>query len=102
MLFVTYWELNENMSVEERQKIAGKLIEGGHFPPEGMEILRWDSTPDGWGILVAEAESAEAVQNALNVWRASGAGFFHVTRTAPAIPVRDAVANTQALLEKLG
>lgn len=102
MLFVTYWELNESMPVRERVEIARRLTEDGHFPPDDVEVLRWDATPDDWGILVLEAASAEAVQNALALWRASGAGFFSTTRTAPAVPVREAVGNTAALLEELG
>lgn len=102
MLFVTYWELNEEMSVETRQKIALKLTEEGHFPPAGVELIRWDATPDGWGILVTEAESAAAVQDALTLWRAAGRGFFESTRTAPATPVEEAIGSAQEILETLG
>jgi hypothetical protein len=87
MLFLTYWELNEDMSVEERQQVAGKLTSSGLFPPEGVNIIRWDSTPDGWGILLAEAESAADIADAINMWRAAGTGFFKSTRTAPAEPL---------------
>lgn len=102
MLFLTYWELNENTSVAQREKSAASVIGEGHFPPDGIEILRWDITPDGWGILVTEADSPEAVQNALTVWRASVDGFFNATTTAPAVPVTRAMANTRELLDALG
>lgn len=102
MLFVTYWELNEEMSVETRQKAARKLTEEGHFPPAGVEVIRWDATPDGWGILVTEAESATAIQDALTLWRAAGRGFFKSTKTAPATPVEEAIGNAQEILETLG
>ena len=45
MLFLTYWELNEGMSVEERQQVAQKLMSAGLFPPRDVNILRWDATP---------------------------------------------------------
>ena len=102
MLFMTYWELNEEMAVGERQEIAKKLTDAGLFPPENVEVLRWDATPDGWGVLICEAESASDVARALNVWRVAGKGFFKTTRTAPAVPVREAIADTAELLEALG
>lgn len=102
MLFLTYWELNENMSVEDRLRIAQKLTASGLFPPKGVTILRWDGTPDGWGILIVEAESAAAMNHALTLWRAAGAGFFKLTRTSPAQPIPEAVSMTGELLKALG
>jgi hypothetical protein len=102
MLFLTYWELNENMSVGERLQVAGKLTEKGLFPPEGVKILRWDVTPDSWGILLVEADSAAAANAALMQWRASGAGFFKFTRTAPAIPVEESIPQVQQILNDVG
>lgn len=101
MLFLTYWELNEGMPVEERQSVAQRLTGSGLFPPANVNILRWDSTPDGWGILLAEAERVEDITDAVNMWRAAGAGFFKNTRTAPAQPVQKALANMDEMLRKL-
>lgn len=101
MLFVTYWELNEDMSAEERQEIATKLTGSGLFPPDNVNILRWDTTPDGWGILLAEADSAAAISDALFLWRAAGAGFFKSTKTAPAEPVQEALPRFGEMLQKL-
>lgn len=102
MLFLTYWELNEDMSVEERQHVAQKLTTSGLFPPKGVNIIRWDATPDGWGILIAEAESVANISDAVNMWRAAGAGFFKSTRTAPAEPVQEALPRNGELLKALG
>lgn len=102
MLFLTYWELNEEMSVEQRLEIAETLTEEGHFPPDGVEIVRWDLTPDGWGIVLTEADSPAAMHRALLVWRASGDGFFEITKTAPVQPVREAIPNDRELLDSLG
>lgn len=101
MLFITYWELNEDMPVGERQKVAEKLISAGLFPPKGVNIIRWDGTPDGWGILIVEAESAADVSDALNMWRAAGAGFFKFSKTAPAQPIQDALSRQGELLKAL-
>jgi len=101
MLFVTYWELNENMSVEQRLEVGQKLTSSGLFPPENVNIIRWDITPDGWGILITEAENAADIDQAINMWRATGAGFFNVTKTAPAMPVQEAISNTAELLKTL-
>jgi hypothetical protein len=89
------------MSVAERMQVAEKFTSSGLFPPEGVKIVRWDSTPDNWGILLVEAESEAAMGMAVNMWRAAGAGFFKVTKTAPATPVDEAIANTADMLEKL-
>ena len=101
MLFVTYWELNENMSVEERSQIAQKLTASELFPPEGVNIIRWDATPDGWGILITEAESAADVFHAINTWRSAGAGFFKSTKTAPAMPVEETIPIGAEILKAL-
>lgn len=98
MLFITYWELNENMSVEQRQQVAKQLTSSGQFPPEHVEVLRWDATPDGWGVLIAEADSAAEYFKALNMWRVEGTGFFKSTKTAPALPVQEAMATAEEML----
>jgi len=77
MLFLTYWELNENMADPERQQVAQKLTSKGLFPPNGVKVIRWDVTPDNWGVLIFEAEDS--------------AGFFKTTKTAPALPVVEAI-----------
>lgn len=102
MLFLTYWELNENMSVGERLQVAQKLTASGLFPPKDVNIVRWDVTPDAWGILIAEAESAAAIEQAIVMWRAAGAGFFKVTKTSPAMPVQESIPRTAELLKALG
>ena len=84
MLFLTYWELNENMPDPERQQVAQKLTSKGLFPPNGVKVIRRDGTPDNWGILILEAEDAASAFRAIGLWRAAGAGFFKTTKTAPA------------------
>jgi hypothetical protein len=101
MLFITYWELNEDRSTEENIQAAQKLTSSGLFPPDKVKIIRWDGTPDGWGILVCEAESAGAMSDALNMWRAAGKGFFKVTKTAPAQPIEETIPQIAELLKRL-
>ena len=103
MLFLTYWKLNENMSVEERQEVAMTLTGEQVFPPEDVELIRWDGTPDGWGIAIMEADNFAAVNNALNMWRlaAGDTQFFEMTKTAPAAPATDIIAQTAVMLEEL-
>lgn len=101
MQFMTYWKLNEAMSVRERQEVASSLVESGQFPPENVDILRWDATPDGWGVLITEADSAEDVMRAVNMWRVPAPGFFETTQTAPAQPVEEVLSQTEELLSAL-
>lgn len=102
MLFITYWELNENSAVSSNLEAANKLTASGMFPPPNVQILRWDITPDNWGILILEADSAQVVSDALSMWRAAVPGFFKVTKTAPAIPVQEAIPATARILQSLG
>jgi hypothetical protein len=89
MLFLTYWELSEDVPEHERGQVGQKLTSKGLFPPKGVRIICWDETPDGWGILLLEADNAADVFRALDLWRAAGAGFFKMTKTAPALPVQE-------------
>jgi hypothetical protein len=102
MLFLTYFEMNEEMPVAERLQAAQKLTASGLFPPKDVKVVRWDITPDGWGILVVEADNAAALDRGLTLWRATGAGFFRKTRTAPAQPVLEAIPLTAEVLKALG
>jgi hypothetical protein len=101
MLFLCYWELNENMPSVERMQVANRLTSSGLFPPEGVKIVRWDETPDGWGILLFEAESAQDAAQSLELWRAAGAGFFKMTKTAPAVPIEELMPVMEKMFEAL-
>jgi hypothetical protein len=102
MLFVTIWELNETNPVATNIGAAQRLMGAGLFPPAGVTILRWDATPDNWGVLIVEAESAAAMEATLTLWRAAAPGFFKMTKTAPASPVQETVGRTAELLQRLG
>ena len=102
MLFLSYWEIDENASVEQRFAAASKLANSGLFPPPNVKILRWDMTPDWWGIIVMEADNAADVASVLDVWRVAFDGFFRVTKTSPAMPVADSFPHMAKLLENWG
>ena len=101
MQFITYFELNEDMPESERQAIAGKVMGSGLFPPEGVNILSWDATPDLWGTIRVEADTVEQVVQAIGLWRAAGGGFFKTTKTAPAMPVQEIIPLITEVVEKL-
>jgi hypothetical protein len=92
MLFLCYWELNENIAVIDHLKVGKILNEAGLFPPPGIEILRFDITPDYWGVTLFNAESAEAAFTIIDLWRTGGAGFFKTVKMSPALTVPDASA----------
>ena len=92
MLFLCYWELNENIAVIDHLKLGKMLMESGLFPPPGTELIRFDMTPDYWGITVFKAESAEAAFSAIDLWRVAGTGVFKNVKVSPAMPVKDASA----------
>ena len=100
-LYLWYWELNENMPSAERLKVAKELTSSGLFPPEGVNVLRFDVTPDNWGITVLEADNAEDVFKAINVWRAAKEGFFNTVKVSPAMPVKEIMPLNASILEAL-
>lgn len=103
MLFLTYWKINEGISARKTNEIASTLTQEGLFPPDGAEVIRWDATPDGWGIVLWEADEYGAVNTGLNMWRAAAGetAFFEETRTAPAAPVEEVIPEMTAMLEQL-
>lgn len=103
MLFLTYWKLNEGLSARKTNEIAMSLTEEGMFPPEGAEIIRWDGTPDGWGIVLWDADDYAAVNNGLNMWRAAAGetAFFEKTMTAPAAPAEEIIPQQAEMLERM-
>lgn len=102
MLFLCYWEINENVSVEKRFAAASKVANSGLFPPPNVNVLRWDMTPDWWGILLMEADDPADVARALDIWRVAFDGFFKVTKTSSAMPIAENMPYMAKLLEDMG
>lgn len=101
MLFLMYWELNEGVSVADRLLAAEKLMTAKLFPPENIELVRFDITPDNWGITLVNAESIEELSNLNNMWRIACPGIFKTTKLSPARPVQESIGSTNALLQRL-
>ncbi|MBM4445428.1 MAG: hypothetical protein FJ020_09055 [Chloroflexi bacterium] len=101
MLFMTYFELGDGMPERQRLKIAEKVVSSGKFPPKGVSVIRWDITPDGWGVGLFEAGTAEDAMRIVNIWRAAAPGFFRCTKTAPAMPVEDDMSISVGLVRAL-
>lgn len=104
MLFLMYWELNENISVNDKLKAADKLISSGHFPPDNIEIIRFDITSDNWAVILVEADSSEDVSNLNNMWRVVCPGIFKMEKASPTRPVQEAMeamVATNQLINKI-
>jgi hypothetical protein len=101
ILFLCYWELNENMPVMQHVGIAKMLTEAGLFPPEGVEIIRFDKTPDNWGVTLFKANSAQAANSLITLWRVSAPGFFKMVKMSPAVPVKESAANAAKLYQSV-
>ncbi len=100
-LYLWYWELNENMPTAERLKVAKELTSSGLFPPEGVNVLRFDITPEYWGITIFEADNIEDVFKTINIWRAAKEGFFTTVKVSPAMPVKEVLPLNASILESL-
>jgi hypothetical protein len=101
MLFITYWELNEDLSVAERMEGAQQLMSAGLFPQEDVNTIRWDITPDGWGVTIFEADNEAAVSRSLNMWRQASPGLFTFTKTSTARPVQEEMETGGELVHRL-
>ncbi|PKB71858.1 MAG: hypothetical protein BZY87_03220 [SAR202 cluster bacterium Io17-Chloro-G6] len=91
MQFMSYFELNENISEAERLAGVAKVMEKGLYPPEGVNVISWMSSPDLWGVAIVEADTMEQVVSALAVWRAAVPGFFKLTKTSPAVSIQEII-----------
>ena len=101
MLFVTHYKLSNDVAIQEMLEAGETLRESGMWPPEGIDIIRWDTTVNGWGITVAEADDYESIKRSFVMWEALVPGMVEETKTAPASPVDESMALTRALLEEL-
>lgn len=100
MLFVSYWELRGDQSVEER---AQALEEQGLMEKANasdLEIIRWDITAAGWGVIIFEADSASDIHEAFDLWRARQPWFEEV-KVAPATPVDERRESINAVLSQV-
>ena len=60
MLFLCYWELNEDTPVNDHLKVGKMLRVSGLLPFPGIEMIRFEITPDYWGVTIFRADNAEA------------------------------------------
>ena len=101
MLFITYYELSNDVEFDEVFEAGERLMEEEMWPPEGMDVIRWDGSVDKWGVTIAEADDFETVYRAQAMWETLVPGMFEEIKTAPAAPVEDIMAEGGALMEEL-
>lgn len=100
-MFITYYELGNDVALDEILEAGNRLMEEGMWPPEGMEVIRWDATVNRWGVTIAEADDFETIYRAQAMWEALVPGMFEEITTVPAAPVEEIMAEGGQLLEEL-
>ncbi|MFX1489776.1 MAG: DUF3303 domain-containing protein [Promethearchaeota archaeon] len=86
MLFITYFELNEDFDPAGLADMAQKILTKKLYPTEGVKQIGWYiSTGDFWGISISEAENEEQLVKDTNVWRIAKPGVFKSIKTSPAM-----------------
>jgi len=85
MLFVTYFELNDNLDPTVIADLAQKFTSKKLFPVEGVKILNWLVTTENWGIVISEDTSEEAMFKDVNMWRIAMPGIFKTINSAVAM-----------------
>jgi len=96
-----YWELNEDISGTARLKAVEKLKSAGLFPPENIDVVRFDVTPDYWGITLLNADTVADVSDFINMWRTACPGIFKMTKVSLARPVQESLASASELIKKI-
>ena len=93
MLFLSYWELNENITPKDVVKVGAELMEKKLWPPKGVKILGWYTTTGVpiWGITIYETEKVEQVLKSAAIWTNAKPGFFKVLKVSPAMTAEDAM-----------
>ena len=89
------------MATMEHVQIAKMLTESGLFPPEGVEIIRFDRTASGWGVTVFTADSPQAAVSLVDIWKVAGEGFFKEVKVSPAMPVKEIMGNAASLYQSI-
>jgi len=103
MLFITYWELNENFDPSELADLAQKVLSKGLYPTEGVNQIGWYvSTGDYWGITITEADTEEQLVKDTNVWRLAKPGLFKCIKSSPAMETAKAIPILMKLKAQLG
>ena len=88
MLFITYWELNDNFDPSELAEIAQKILSKNLFPTEGVKQIGWYvSTSDYWGITIVEADTEEQLVKNTAVWRIAKPGLFKIVKSTSAMEI---------------
>ncbi len=87
MLFLTYYELNENLDPTLIGELVQKFMSKKLFPTEGVKIITWLLTPENWGIVISEDDSEEAMFKDMNMWRIAMPGIFKTVKSAVGMEV---------------
>lgn len=92
MLFISYFELNENFDPSELADIGLELINKKLYPAEGVEQVGWYlSTSDYWGITISKSDSEQAMLRSTNMWRIVKPGIFKSIKTSLAMETMDLI-----------
>lgn len=88
MLFLSYFELNQEFDPSEMADVAQVLISKKLYPTEGVKQISFImSATDLWGISIDEADSEEALARNTNMWRIAKPGFIKYIKMTPALDV---------------
>ncbi len=88
MIFISYWELNQDFDPGDMAEIAQELMSKKIYPAEGIkEIAFYISATDYWGIGIDEADSEEVLTRNINMWRIAKPGFIKFIKSTPAMEV---------------
>ena len=102
MIFIAYWELNNDFDPSELAGVAQTLISKKLWPVEGMKEIAWYvSTSDNWGITIVEAETEEQIVEMTGMWRIAKPGIFKLVKTTPAMEIVKIVPALMKLAKKI-
>jgi hypothetical protein len=101
MLFISYWELNQDFDPTELAEMAQKLISKKLVPYPGVKQLAWYISPEYWGITISEAESEAAIFEEQNMWRIARPGVFKFIKTTVGMEITKVIPLMAKLAKKI-
>ncbi len=100
MLFLMYFDLNENATPEDIMKGAA-VLQKANIQLEGTETKTWLVTPEYWGIAIVECSDETTLSHGINMWSQASPGIYKQIRYSIALNVEKYAPKLMELIAKI-
>ena len=94
LLFLGYWELDENIGPKKAAELFAEALQKGVWPAKGIKVVSHYVSVDVpvWGVLTYEADNPEQIMKNIAVLRLTKPSFFKKVIVSPAMKAEEAVS----------